>query len=101
MPEKQWTKSFGEFALIVRRKTRGSETVSFAVVLVTFLAGRWVDITRYDTEHGIPHRDVLSAQQGLRYKRWMDDISVREAFEYAIRDCTENAASYLQDYLAH
>ena len=82
MPEKQWTKSFGQFALIVRRKTRGSETVSFSVVLVTFLAGRWIDITRYDTEHGIPHRDVLGARQGLRYKRWMDDISTKAAFEY-------------------
>jgi hypothetical protein len=101
MPEKQWTKSFGHFAIIVRRKTRGPATVSFAVVLVAYVAGKWIDITRYDTEHSIPHRDVLGAKQGLRYKRWMDDISVNEAFEYAIRDCTENAASYLQDYLAH
>lgn len=62
MPEKQWAKSFGPFALIVRRKTRGSETDSFAMVLVTFLADRWIDITRYDTEHGIPHRDVLGAK---------------------------------------
>ena len=101
MPEKQWIKNFGEFALIVRRDTRGPETVSFAVVLLAFLGGRWIDITRYDTEHGIPHRDVLGARLGLRFKRWMDDIAHEEAFEYAIRDCTENAASYLQDYFAH
>jgi len=61
--------------------------------------GRCGDQTAEDL--GIPHRDVLGAKQGLRYKRWMDDISVNEAFEYAIRDRTENAAIYLQDYLAH
>jgi hypothetical protein len=54
VPEKQWTKTFGEFALIVRRQTRGPQTISFAVVLVAFVAGRWIDITRYDTEHGLP-----------------------------------------------
>ena len=101
MPEKQWTKTFGEFALLVRRHTKGPQTVSFAVVLVAFVSGRWIDITRYDTEHGMPHRDVLGAKRGLRFKRWMDDISVDAAFEYAIRDCTENAKSYLEDYLAH
>jgi hypothetical protein len=49
----------------------------------------------------VPHRDVLGAKQGLRFKRWMDDISVEQAFEYAIRDCTDNATSYLEDYLTH
>ena len=101
MPEKDWTKTFGAFAIIVRRKTDGPKTLSFAVILVAFVDDRWVDITRYDTGHGVPHRDVLGAKQGLRFKRWMDDISVEQAFEYAIRDCTENATSYLEDYLTH
>jgi hypothetical protein len=65
-PKSSGQKSFEHFAIIVRRKTRGSETVSFAVVLVAFIAGQWIDITRYDTKHGMPHRDVLGAKQGLR-----------------------------------
>jgi len=31
----------------------------------------------------------------------MDDIALAEAFDYAIRDCTENAEIYLADFLAH
>lgn len=101
MPEKEWTKSFDEFALLVRRATSGSETLSFSVVLLAFLDGHWTDITRYDTAHGVPHRDVLGARKGLRSKRWMDDVSLAEAFEYALRDCTENAKNHLADYLTH
>jgi len=31
----------------------------------------------------------------------MDDIDFPEAFDYAIRDCTENAEAHLTDFLAH
>ena len=51
--------------------------------------------------HGVPHLDILGKKQGLRFKRWMDDIDINSAFEYAIRDCTENAGQYLADYLSH
>jgi len=101
MPEKAWTVAFGDFALIVRRTTLKGELNDFAVVLLAFVSGKWVDITRYDTAHGTPHRDILGAKRGLRFKRWMDDIAFAEAFNYAIRDCTENAEIYLADFLAH
>ena len=101
MPEKEWSVGFGDFALIVRRTTRKGELIEFAVVLVAFVCGEWVNITRYDTAHGTPHRDILGMNQGLRFKRWMDDIAFPEAFEYAIRDCKENAEIYLADFHAH
>jgi len=101
MPEKEWTVAFGDFALIVRRTTSKGRMIEFAVVLVAFLSGEWKDITRYDTAHGTPHRDILGAKQGLRFKRWMDDIDFAQAFDYAIHDCTENAENYLADYLVH
>jgi len=55
--------------------------IEFAVVLLAFLSGKWINITRYDTAHGTPHRDILGANQGLRFKRWMDDIGFAEAFD--------------------
>lgn len=65
MPEKEWEIAFGEFALIVRRETKGGETLNFAVVLLAFVGGRWVDVTRYDTAHGYAHRDVLGFNEGF------------------------------------
>jgi hypothetical protein len=101
VPNKEWIKAFEEFALLVDRTTiRGSVTI-FSVVLLVYLEGEWIDITRYDTAHGVPHRDILGKKQGLRFKRWMDDIDINNVFEYAIRDGTENARQYLADYLLH
>lgn len=86
--------------LVDRTTVRGSITI-FSVVLLVYLEGEWIDITRYDTAHGVPHRDIIGKKQGLRFKRWMDDIDINYAFEYAIRDCTGNARQYLADYLSH
>ena len=101
MPDKDWVIAFGCFALLVRRRTVKGNITDFAVVLVSHLNGEWKDISRYDTPHGMVHRDIMGTKQGLRFKRWMDDIEFNEAFEYAIRDFIENAESYLEDYLAH
>ncbi|MEI8313689.1 MAG: hypothetical protein WCH98_23310 [Verrucomicrobiota bacterium] len=74
-------RSVWRVALIVRRTTAKGTMIEFAVVLLAFLSGKWINITRYDTAHGTPHRDILGANQGLRFKRWMDDIGFAEAFD--------------------
>jgi len=101
MPKKEWVVFFGEFQLLVRRRTQDGEVISFAVVLLTLHDGRWLDITRYDTAHGYPHRDVLGLNEGLRGKLRVTKLSLKQAFRYAIRDLTENAENYLEDFLAH
>jgi len=101
MPEKEWLVAFGEFALFVQRETRNGDTVKFAVVLLAFLGGRWVDVTRYDTAHGYAHRDVQGLNEGLRGKLRLANVSFNQAFEYAIGDLKKNAEIYLADYLAH
>lgn len=101
MPKKEWVVFFGEFQLLVRRRTQDGEVISFAVVLLTLNDGRWLDISRYDTAHGYPHRDVLGLNEGLRGKLRVTKLSLKQAFRYAIRDLTENAENYLEDFLAH
>ncbi len=101
MPQRDWIKTFDGFALLVDRTMVRGLVVRFSVVLLAFLDGDWIDITRYDTAHGIPHRDILGKKQGLRFKRWMNDVQFNQAFDYAIRDCTENAETHLADYLEH
>lgn len=89
------------FYLLIQRRTEAGETISFAVVLFTFRDGNWINISRYDTAHGYPHRDVLGLREGLRGKLRMSMLTKKQAFRYAIRDLTENAENYLEDFLAH
>jgi len=101
MPTKEWVNFMGKFQLLIRRRTEKGEIVSFAVVLLTLHKGKWIDISRYDTAHGYPHRDVLGLKECLRGKLRMAKLNRRQAFHYAIHDLTENAEIYLEDFLAH
>ena len=101
MPFKEWTIPRGNFALIVRRNTIGGKVESFAVILVAFIGGKWIDITRYDTAHGYAHRDVQGLIEGLRGKLPTPMLNYNQAFNYAIRDIGQNAQNYLADFLAH
>jgi hypothetical protein len=101
MPDKEWTIPRGNFALIIRRNTKGGRVESFASILIAFLDGKWTDITRYDTAHGYAHRDVLGRIEGLRGKLPTPMLNYSQAFQYAIRDLEQNAEIYLADFLAH
>ena len=101
MPKKEWIVFFREFQLLVRRRTENGEVLSFAIVLLAQHKGHWIDVSRYDTAHGYPHRDVLGLKEGLRGKLRMVTLNRKQCFRYAIRDLTENAENYLEDFLAH
>jgi len=101
MPDKEWIVPRGKFTLMIRRRTENGEYRSFAVVLFAFHAGKLVDISRYDTAHGYPHRDVQGITEGLRGKLPLRSMSFRQAFHYAIRDFEQNAEIYLADFLAY
>ena len=89
------------FYLRIQRRTESGAIASFAVVLFADIQDEWVNISRYDTAHGYPHRDVLGKREGLRGKLRMTKLTKKRAFRYAIRDLTENAENYLEDFLAH
>jgi hypothetical protein len=101
MPKKEWFIPMEGFYLRIQRRTESGEIVSFAVVLFADIQDEWVNISRYDTAHGYPHRDVLGKREGLRGKLRMTKLTKKQVFRYAIRDLTENAENYLEDFLAH
>jgi len=70
--------------LLIRRETQGGRITAFAVVLLAFVDGGWVDIARFDTAHGCPHEDVPGRKAGLLQKVWHDDLGYRQAYELAI-----------------
>ena len=56
---------------------------------------REVDVARYDTAHGKPHLDLLSASGTLKAKRWLDVDNFEQALTLAIEDFKLNYEEYL------
>ncbi len=83
--------------LYIGKQTDKGRITSFSVALI------FEDecITRYDTAHGFAHRDVLGRKSALIEKRICENLSDRQAFQYAIRDLETNFRAYYAFYLAH
>ena len=102
MPEREWTIFLKDGSrIVVVLDTAKAETKSFAVVLITEIEGADVCVTRYETAHDQPHRDVLGRRAGLIEKEWLLLSSKRDAFSYAVADLRENYERYIQFYLQH
>jgi len=84
--------------LVMRSTTKGRYN-SFAVVLILLLEGKWVDVSRFDTAHGLPHRDILGKRKGLLQKVWYDDISPKIVFHLAIETFKKDHERIITDYL--
>ena len=87
--------------ILVMRSTSKGRYHSFAVVLMVLADGVWIDVGRFDTAHGLPHRDILGKRKGLLQKVWYDDISPKEVFHTAIKTFKEDHERIVSDYLAN
>lgn len=89
--ERQWTKDLPDgFIIQVYLKTSRGEIVSFSMVLIK--DGQC--ITRYDTAHGFPHRDVIGKKGATLRKEKCAILTLKEVFEYADGDLSKNYAKY-------
>ena len=102
MPEKEFEIWLDDVTrLLIRRETDRGHLVDFAVILVALIDGRWVDIGRFDSAHGLPHEDVLGRRAGLIEKIWYDETSGREVFQLAIQRYREEYESIKERFLKH
>jgi len=100
VPDRGWTIHLADGSrILVELHTRGSRTEAFAVVLVSEIDGAEVCITRYDTAHDQPHRDVLGRRGGLIEKEWLLMSHKSGAFDYALKDVGANYERYIEYYL--
>jgi hypothetical protein len=72
------------------------QVISFAVLLVAELEDGLVNIARYDTAHGLPHRDVLGRKKGLLTKHWFPNVPYGRVLDLAISDFKANHESYIR-----
>ncbi len=72
--------------------------VSFVVRLMKIDGESEVNVARYDTSHGAPHRGVLGKRRGLIRKEWLFSMSLSKVMQDAIADFKLNYENYLQGY---
>lgn len=102
MPEKEWIIILKhDCRILIQVVKRGSKVSAFASVLVIEKGGMKLCITRYDTAHGIAHRDIMGLKSGLLRKDWLFHLTKEEAFSYSIEDLQHNYETYIKFFLAH
>ena len=75
--------------------------VSFVVRLMWLSIGQEVNVVRYDTAHGSPHRDLLGRRSGLIKKEWYFDQPMGRVLRNAIDDFKLNYERYIETFKAN
>jgi hypothetical protein len=99
MPEKSWEKWLSESCwMFSERITEKGKVVRFRVILLAELEGQIHCVTRYDTAHGFPHRDILAIGGRQIGKEITREGDLNLAFAAACRDIESNHERYLRTY---
>jgi hypothetical protein len=61
---------------------------------------RWINVVRYDTAQGLPHRDLLDQSGRVVRKDWLTNMSFEEALTHAKNDLVQNYETYLENFQA-
>jgi hypothetical protein len=72
--------------------------VSFVVRLMRLEGDHELNIARYDTAHGAPHRDSLGRKKGLLKKQWFPDLPLDIVLRKAILDFRLNHENYVAQF---
>lgn len=75
-----------------------SDILSFIVQYETRVEEKWLPVVRYDTRHGLAHRDLLD-RKGERQKTPMFAKDYNEALTFAEYDIKSNSRMYKQHFL--
>jgi hypothetical protein len=98
MRSKEWQKHLPDgFMMLVRTDKIFGKVVDFAVVLIRDNEC----VTRFDSSHGIAHRDILGRRQGLIKKKMYPNMSFNEALGYALSDIPSNYREYFEFFDSH
>ena len=72
--------------------------VSFVVRLMWVVGQQQINVARYDTAHGAPHRDLLGGRNRLIRKDWFFDLPADKVLKIAIDDFRLNYERYIEAY---
>lgn len=76
----------------------GNKICGFVIQYETKIGETWYPVVRYDTAHGVAHKDILDIK-GLREKVILGITDYKEALNLADTDIRENWSSYKKQFL--
>jgi hypothetical protein len=85
----------------VFQHTHLGRLIGFSIVLLILHADEWIDVGRFDSAHGTPHRDILGKTKGLPEKLWYDELTAKQVFALAISTFRKNHVQISNDFLAN
>lgn len=85
--------------LRVRISTERGRVLLFAVQYEASFGGRRLAVARYDSGHGVAHRDLLDRHGHNVDKRWFPGLPLDQALDYAIRDFKLNWRRHRSDFI--
>jgi hypothetical protein len=98
MPEKLYTLWLDDLTFVqVEFLTVRGRVVSFVVRLMRETGGRWINVVRYDTAPGVPHRDVLDKRGRILRKDWLAGMTFEAALTPAKDDLLQNYERYIEN----
>ena len=72
--------------------------VSFVVRLMRIEGDQIFGVVRYDTAHGMPHRDIVDRNGRLIRKEWLTNKTFEQALSYAKDDLQTNSQAYIDRF---
>jgi hypothetical protein len=100
MPSRRYEIWLSDSAFIaVAFATVHGRIASFTLRLVFVAEDAELNVVRYDTAHGMPHRDTLDRTGTLVRKDWLPDLSFEDALSFAVEDLKAHYEDYLQDFV--
>lgn len=88
----------GDVSLRLRYRISGNDVEAFTVQLEYFVDGNWIPVVRYDSAHGIPHRDVLNPAGDVIAKEWLPG-SFNEVLTSSIRELRVNWKQHISRFI--
>lgn len=82
------------------RTVRG-DVVGFVVRLMLVTDKGDINAVRYDTAHGMPHRDLLDKRGLIVSKDWLLSMTFDQALTHAKREIIENYEKYVEIFEAN
>jgi hypothetical protein len=76
----------------------GSGVLGFCVQLEVLVQGQWRPVVRFDTAHGLSHKDILHAN-GSAEKKALPASDLKHALNFAEYDLLENWQQYRVRFL--
>ncbi len=79
-------------------ETLGGSLIRFVVKLVLQVGNSFLEIVRFDSAHGCPHKDTLNPNGEVVSKVWLDLLGNKQALDLGIKDLKDNYSLYVERF---